>query len=165
MTEPIPFHVEGDPIDPDPRRLAAALRSVPEPPEPVEVLDTDGVVLGAFGSWRASWMNPGQVAQLRRMEALERMEQAERAAERQERADNRWQLGTRRSRRATCTTRSSIETSRTSPSTTATPLTASRVSCPPDLRANRNAIWNERCPGVTDDTRVTRDRVKVSDVV
>jgi hypothetical protein len=91
MTEPIPFHVQGHPIDPDPRRLAAALRSVPEPPEPVEVTDTDGVVLGAFGSWRASWMNPGQVAQLRRMEALERMERAEREAERQERADNRWQ--------------------------------------------------------------------------
>jgi hypothetical protein len=54
----------------------------------VDVVGDGGVVLGRWGSW-AVGMAPGVAARARRLEALERAEQLQRAAEAQERADLR----------------------------------------------------------------------------
>jgi hypothetical protein len=86
MSAPAPALIIPPP-PPSPDRIRSALRSVEaEEANAVDVVTDDGTVLGRWGSWEWPGMVPGNVARLRRMEALER---AERAAEAQERADER----------------------------------------------------------------------------
>jgi hypothetical protein len=81
----IPFHVEGDAVV---EMKVAKLGPMPAPAG--EWVIDEGEVRAGFG-WAWPNMPPGRVAELRRLDAIERHEAEEERARRAERADERWQ--------------------------------------------------------------------------